>query len=131
MIEQSKIIMIDGHCILLAWDESRTFMLCSAHKGSPAYLDITEAGWRLADPLGLLDSELEWRGSPVFFQLDVLDELLDALHEVRAEIAGTKRIARMLRLPIEMRNRLEAKVRREGGNQNAAIIEAIERYLAE
>lgn len=69
--------------------------------------------------------------APAVFELETLDELLDALHQARADVAGTRRIARMLRLPIELRNRLEAKVRREGGNQNAAIIKAIERYLVE
>lgn len=69
--------------------------------------------------------------APAVFELETLDELLDALHQARADVAGTRRMARMLRLPIELKNRLEAKVRREGGNQNAAIIEAIEDYLAE
>lgn len=69
--------------------------------------------------------------APAVFELETLDELLDALHEARPDVAGTRRIARMLRLPVELKTRLEAKVRREGGNQNAAIIEAIERYLAE
>ena len=66
---------------------------------------------------------------PVIFGLDTLDELLDALHEVRREISKAERISRIVRLPVTLRDALEAKARREGISQNAALIEAIERYV--
>lgn len=68
---------------------------------------------------------------PMILSLDNLDELLDALHQARRETARVKRISRLLRLPANLNDALEERTRRQGISRNAAIIEAIERYLTE
>lgn len=66
---------------------------------------------------------------PMVLGLDSLHDLLDALHEAHRAITRTERIKTVMRLPAAVKDALEAKARRQGISQNAALVEAIERYI--
>lgn len=80
---------------------------------------------------GMVLLGLESAVVPMILDLDNLDELLDALHQARREVAKVKRVARLLRLPATLNDALEERTRRQGISRNAAIVEAIESYLVE
>ena len=67
--------------------------------------------------------------SPVFFGVEPLDDLLDALHEARRDLAKVEREKITFRIPPELKDALEAKARRDGLTQNAAFTEAVEDYI--
>lgn len=71
--------------------------------------------------LGVSDSAL-------LLDLEALDELLDALHQARRDLAKVERTKVIMRIPPELKDALEAKARREGLTQNAAFTEAVKEY---
>lgn len=67
--------------------------------------------------------------SALALDLEALDNLLDALHEARRDLAREERTKVIMRIPLELKDALEAKARKEGLSQNAVFTRAIEEYL--